>query len=151
MLEDPAIRWGDIEKPEAAVKRPVTSDQAVKEIYSLPAEWESVRWQRKGHEPNDFVEVEGGVFREKIQRGARKGKTDYKKPEPGTSATLSLSRKAWDAWKQAWEQATGLCSRCSGSGWAVTGWHHQKGTASRKCTACDGNGNALNREKAEAL
>ena len=148
MWDDPNIRWGAVEKPDVAVRRPPTRDQAAREIYNLPADWEPFRWQAKGDGETRYVELEGGIFKTLYRSGPRKGKINYRKPEPGTSAMVSIPEKAFKEWKASWEAETGHCANCYGSGWEFAGWDHKKGQAHRKCTACDGTG--LHRAKAEA-
>jgi hypothetical protein len=136
------------EKPEAVRLRPPTTDQHARELYNLPASWEAYSWSAKGERDTGFIELNGGVFNKKIERGRNKGKTDFRSPEPGTSATLSLSHAAHKAWLARWEVETGHCAECLGTGLAWAGWCSVYGTSFRPCTKCGATGSSAKAEQA---
>jgi hypothetical protein len=88
------------------------------------------------------LQVEGAVYRHTISRGPRKGRLDYRKPEPGSLVTMTIGKKQFDAWRAQWETETGLCSECSGTGIVFAGWNHITGTRMRPCHTCGGTGNS---------
>jgi hypothetical protein len=106
----------------------------------MPANWEAYRWQARGEKETGYVELQGGVFRKKITRGKNKGRTDYRSPEPGTAATLSLSNKAHAEWLKLWEAETGHCVECMGTGKAWAGWNYKHGSCFRPCKECGATG-----------
>ena len=128
--------------PEVVLARPPTSEQQAREMYRLHAEWQAVCWTAHGERDSGYIELQGGVYRTRYERGKRKGQLNYSKPEPGTAATVSVTRAARDEWIARWEEETGFCSECSGTGWALHGWDHKKGNCYRPCTRCNATGRA---------
>lgn len=128
------------EKPEAVKLRPPSFDQHALELYNLPVGWKAYSWAAKGDKGTGFIELKGGVFNKKIERGKNKGKTDYRNPDPGTAATVSLSHKAHKAWLERWEVETGHCAECFGTGLAWASWCSVHGTSFRPCTKCGATG-----------
>lgn len=123
-------------------ERPCSHDQFAKELLGLPADWRVVSWKViEVDKVRVGVQVEGGVYRQTISRGPRKGKLDYRKPEPGSSVTLTIGEKQFHAWRAQWEAETGLCSECSGTGVVFAGWNNITGTRMRPCRPCGGTGN----------
>lgn len=141
MIEDMAY-MPDPEQPEAVKSRPPTLDQHARELYNLPSDWAAYSWFAHGTKETGYVELKGGVFRKKIERGKNKGKTDFRNPEPGTQATFSLANVAHKAWLRLWEMDTGYCAECNGTGLAWAGWDHVKGSAYRPCKPCNATGSA---------
>ena len=128
--------------PEAVLHRPPRADQHARELYNLSSEWQSYKWEAKGEDPNGYLELTGGVFRERYTRGKRKGETHFGKPEPGTLMTLALPDRLQREWTAKWELETGFCSKCEGTGQQVFGWSSQTGTSYRNCPHCNASGKA---------
>lgn len=131
----PAVR----EKPD----RRCTQEQFLIERMGLPPEWQAYQWEALGEPGNATgVRLSGGVFRHTIQRGPRKGRTDYGKPEPFSEVTATVSLVEYETWQRKWQNETGLCFECEGTGVVFAGWDHKKGTRHRGCGACGASGNA---------
>jgi hypothetical protein len=115
-----------------------------KERYAVRADWEIYSWKANGarNTPGCFVVVEGGVFKEKITKGKRKGRTNYNKPEPNTKATYSIVADDLDRFKAEWSARTGKCSNCYGIGQEWAEWDHITGTRYRDCAKCKATGKA---------
>jgi hypothetical protein len=140
----------DPEKPEAVRLRPPVYDQHARERYNLPADWKVYSWAAKGDKATGYVELKGGVFRKQIERGKRKGKIDYRQPETGTAATISLSNVDHEVWLRRWEAETGYCVECFGTGQEWAGWDHIKGNAYRPCAKCGATGRSAPTNDQEA-
>lgn len=139
-MEDAQYGLNPIE-PETVRLRPPTQEQHAREKYKLPSDWQAYSWEAKGDDrETGWTVLKGGVYRHKRERGERKGEADFRKPEPGTEATLSLANAEHEAWLAQWQVDTGHCSRCRGTGHAFSGWDHKKGTAYRPCTKCNATG-----------
>jgi hypothetical protein len=110
-----------------------------KERYAMRPDWEIYSWKANGGErkiPGAFVVVEGGVYKEKITKGKRKGRTNYSKPEPGSKMTFSIVADELDKFKAEWSARTGKCANCYGTGKEWDGWDHIEGTRYRGCMKC---------------
>lgn len=110
---------------------------AARAVHGLPADWQPRIY---GCLDRDQFYLRGAVPIGTYSRGPRKGRPKW--PPLGQ---LDLVVITADEVKQAricWENETGLCSHCGGSGQQVksTGIN---GTTYRECDACDGTGKAL--------
>jgi hypothetical protein len=107
-------------------------------VHGLPADWQPRIYGCLDRGLGFYLR--GAVPIGTYSRGPRKGKPKW--PPLGQ---LDLVVITADEVKQAriqWENETGLCSHCGGSGQQVksTGIN---GTTYRECVACDGTGTAL--------
>jgi hypothetical protein len=139
--------------PEIVQNRPPTMDQNVIERFRLHKDWQSHGWEKLGvtNGGRDFthIAVHGAVYDVKIKRGPRKGQPNYRKPSPGTEASVMLLRQELDDWLRQWELETGHCHNCAGTGYAWSGWTAGIGTRYRPCRACDASGKPAPVEHAE--
>lgn len=118
--------------------RPCSLEQQTREMYGLPAEWQVVVWKAIEIKNERIgVQVQGGIYPEKITRGPRKGRTNYKKPTVGSELTCTITEAQQKEWWAVWENETGLCGKCEGTGVVFGGWNHEKGTTLRECKACN--------------
>jgi hypothetical protein len=115
-----------------------------RERYSPPSEWQIYKWEAKGEhgKPGAFVLVEGAVFKHTMLKGKRKGRIDYKKPEPGSVATYPIVMTDLDKFKLEWSVKTGKCHHCYGTGQDWFGWNHITGDRYRDCQACSATGSS---------
>lgn len=137
-MPDPAL-------PEAVRARPPTPVQHAREMYGLASEWDAYSWEARGEGASAFLVLKGGIYRHAILRGPRKGSTNYRKPEPGSEATVSVPCELHENWLATWENETGLCHKCKGTGHAWAGWNHIKGNAYRACGRCNATGSVTER------
>ena len=117
----------------------------LRERDGLPSDWVYVTMKvldHVGKNPKDwqFVQYEGAVYPHLITRGPRKGQPNFRKPEPGTQRVCVVDQHAFDAWIPSWEERTGKCSKCDGSGQAWAGWSAASGTKFRPCPRCNETG-----------
>lgn len=127
--------------PELIAKRPPNHVQCAKEKFSLPDNWQEVGWERKNFQTQqEYLLIRGGVYTETHKSGPRKGTPNYKKPQAGTYCELSIIDADMEAWILKWEQETGLCSKCKGSGWEWRGWNKKHGDKHRLCPYCNSTG-----------
>jgi hypothetical protein len=82
----------------------------------------------------DFI-VEIAETRPKLT-GPNKGRPAYLKPYTRCVVTPAEIRAA----RTVYEQETGKCSWCSGSGLLVIGWSQAEGTKQKSCHHCRGSG-----------
>ena len=124
-----------------------------KERYATPDDWQIYRWSACGRErnaPGAYIEVEGAVFKTIITKGKRKGRPDYKKPEPNSTAKFAILITDLDQFQIEWSAKTGKCANCYGTGQEWNGWHHKTGNKFRDCHACKATGNAAHIGKGKA-
>lgn len=124
--------------PEISIKRPPTPVQCAKELFNLPEDWEMVCSEVKNFDkPTEYFLIKGAVYPEKFSRGPRKGRTNFRKPAPGTECEVPITCAAQKTWLSRWEAETGLCHHCKGSGWKWSGWGRDKGNSYRHCSHCE--------------
>lgn len=132
------------ELPDAVKKRPPTIDQYIIEKFNLDPRWQQCCWKKEGMNSKTgeckFILVDGAVYSRTISRGPRKGEVNYKKPEPGTSMSVSVIPDEMNAWLAKWERETGYCQECKGTGFSVHGWSQDRGMRYRKCKDCGATG-----------
>lgn len=107
------------------------------EVHGKPADWRWIRLDAH-NKPEDFIEVVGAVPIGVFSRGANKGRPKF----PG----ISQCDRVWmresdiDRIKRCWEQDTGKCFRCEGSGEMLVGVSSREGRLLRECVRCKGTG-----------
>jgi hypothetical protein len=122
-------------------ERDCSQEQCAKEMLGLPKDWRATTWQVVGDVKSPIgIQLSGGVYRHVKTRGPNKGKTDFRKPEPGSEVTLVVGKAQFEAWRAKWEAETGWCSECHGTGVVFAGWNHITGTRMRVCKPCGGTG-----------
>ena len=112
--------------------------QTAREKYGLPDAWDIYKWEAVG---KDAVRVTGAVA-PLITRGKRKGSINWRNLDKATEMSVVISDSDITACKSRFEATTGLCSNCDGTGREWWGRSAVEGNHYRKCTHCDGNGNA---------
>jgi hypothetical protein len=117
-------------------------NSVAKRKVSGPDEWEWCKWERIG-EGNDFV-VEGGVPR-LLKSGPRKGEKTWKGVETQKTVVTDAEIKAEHA---RYEQDTGNCGDCMGSGRVFARWSADNGEDYKPCSRCGSTGKAPGVENA---
>lgn len=101
----------------------------------MPPEWRMSRWEAHGQLEDPMIEVQGGVY-PPIARGPNKGKPNWRKPVLGTKLATWISPAEERAFKQKWQEQSGKCWVCYGTGEQWAGWHHQEGHSYKPCRTC---------------
>ena len=104
-------------------------------VHKVPHGW---RWcELDGHDkPEDFILVRGAIPVGEYKSGKKKGRTKW----PKELQTIWLRRREMDQVACDWEQETGKCHRCDGSGQECCGWSVKDGKSYRQCSRCGGVG-----------
>lgn len=111
------------------------------EKYGVPKEWRWYSWSRKEfYTPHEFMLVEGAVCTAKIERGKRKGATNWRLRDKSTERMFSISRVDLEAFQRLWQDRTGLCFECYGTGEKWNGWSAAEGNRYIPCKHCDARG-----------
>lgn len=115
-----------------------------REAFNLPANWHWYKLEAVGpHEsPNKAILVTGAVVTAIFTRGPRKGSLNFGKRDRKTECTVPISARDHEAWLLQWEESTGQCHECGGTGQAWVGWSKAEGHRYRTCHRCDGTGKA---------
>jgi DnaJ-class molecular chaperone len=87
------------------------------------------RYRRDGHH------MQGAPTKLRT-RGKLKGKPRFN----GTMVTVIVTDEEVAATKSEYEQSTGYCSECVGSGKELAAWDHKEGVFYRDCRKCNGSG-----------
>lgn len=95
--------------------------------------WRVFRWQNEW----SIYTLTGKRVR-LFSRGPRKGKPDWK--TPGDNRSVHITHAAHDAWLKRWQERTGGCVRCEGSGRTFKSWCRETGIETNTCNVCGGSG-----------
>lgn len=71
--------------------------ECLRKAHDLPDEWQPYRLESLGSN-RTHVRIDGAVFPHMVTRGPRKGRTNFKKPEPGTERIIVVSNAEYDEW-----------------------------------------------------
>lgn len=110
-----------------------------KEKAGLPANWRLYKWEcfPKGGDETIYIAVTGAVC-EHFKTGEHKNERNWKLRDKTTERTVNLVKLDHERWKLEWEQRTGKCERCTGTGEVLESWNHITGTKTRTCPKCKG-------------
>ena len=117
--------------------------QMIAKERGVPDGWSWFQSEVKGERPNSVFLVRGACIAGTHTRGKNKGKP---KRDMSTMRELVITRADMDACQARWEQETGNCSRCTGSGKTVSGARKvgdEWVQAYRDCSRCKGTGRAV--------
>lgn len=117
------------QKMPELLRAPNGYELAARAILGKDDRWEVYAWEVVGP---DCVKVTGGV----VSRVTKSGRRQWS----GKGDVVVVSDATRDKALRAWEESTGSCSTCGGSGREYTGWSRDLGYRYRTCTRCDGNG-----------
>ena len=107
--------------------------------HGLPDGWRFFRVESLSHGKTLYMLFTGAVA-PLCEKGNRKGKPDWKKRDKKTERQLIISLEDSKRWMAAWEQRTGLCSDCTGTGEVFLSWNIDTGTKMAQCHKCSGTG-----------
>jgi hypothetical protein len=101
---------------------------------SIPG-WKAFRWEKVGDDSIVTGSVPTGTYRS----GPRKGRPKFTGPE----TKVIVTKAELEVTAAAYESTTGKCWDCKGSGQTWAGWSKDEGTRYETCSRCKGTGTAL--------
>jgi len=112
-------------------------NETARRVHGMPEGW---RWfSLDGREkPPGFVLVTGAVPIGFITRGKNKGHPKWPPVAQGQKLWVKVSD--FEESKVLWEQKTGKCSKCYGSGREWNGWSAIEGNTFKQCSKCESTG-----------
>jgi hypothetical protein len=87
--------------------------------------------------PGGTVWVRGGEPTRTFTKGKRRGQPDWKDVP---LRTLFYTCEEFKAWQKSWEDKTGDCSQCHGTGNRWMGWNRNTGDKLEPCDKCGATG-----------
>jgi hypothetical protein len=111
-------------------------DEHARELAKMPPEWIVYAWR---HIDDNTTEVKGVIAPLKTV-GKNKGLHNWGAADKATDRTVYVTTLEHDAFRAAWEDKTGHCAECIGTGEVVKSWERDKGMTYRKCSACASTG-----------
>lgn len=117
-------------------------EEHAKSKEGLPSTWRAFRWECLPHDGTHepiYYALTGAVCEAVIQRGKNKGRAAWAKRDKRTQRTVNISVHEHREWLAAWEQRTGKCSECIGSGKTLAS-AGINGVTYRECHKCHGTG-----------
>lgn len=108
-------------------------EEHAREKLGEDATWRAFRWQSEW-----AVYTLTGKRVRYFTRGPRKGSPDWK--TPGESRSVHITHAEHDEWCRRWQERTGGCIRCEGSGRTFKRWDRATGTETNTCNVCGGSG-----------
>lgn len=110
---------------------------AAQHRHNLPAAWQ---WRQIAALDGGFIELSGSIPIGTYQRGPRKGRLKF--PTQSNYQRVIITRDDVADARRRWEDETGLCSWCNGTGQEIAGISAATGAKYRACRACSGTGKA---------
>lgn len=119
-----------------------------RELLGMPPEWQGHTFEAMGHTMNyetntlsnaRLFRVRGAVA-PLLTKGRCKGGRNWKKRDKETDKTTYFTPEEHEQWLKQWEDKTGLCSKCQGSGEVFFSWSREEGTKLKQCERCGGTG-----------
>jgi hypothetical protein len=127
--------------PEAEGQRFDWINKYCREKFAVPDGWRWFSWSRKEFDkPHEYLLVSGAVCTAKIERGKRKGQTNWRLRDKATEATHVIRRSELEAFQHEWQALTGLCFECYGTGQEWDGWSAAAGNRYAPCHHCKATG-----------
>lgn len=116
-----------------------------RELLGMPQEWRWYRIQAIGYTQEDpaikLIRVTGAIAPMK-KRGKYKGLPNWKMCDRSTDKTAYFTPTEHDRWVREWENKTGKCADCTGSGKRHVGWSKAEGAKYMPCKKCGETGMA---------
>ncbi len=111
---------------------------AARTAYSLPPEWQPLTYRSCGPIGVELLGAEPiGTYRS----GRYKGQPKF--PPLQQMRQVFVTREQIEQAATAWQQETGLCTRCGGDGQVVTRIDRSGDVGHKACDACSGTGQAV--------
>lgn len=112
-----------------------------REKLQMPDPWRAYLWEclPKGAREVQVYHIRGAIA-PLHERGTSAGQPNWRRTQPGTTRDVYITPNEHDAWVDAWEQRTGHCRQCLGTGQELVAWHIHTGTRYRACLRCEGTG-----------
>ena len=109
---------------------------------NLAENWKVYQWEclPKSSMQTTHFQVTGAVCDAVYSKGPRKGETNWSKRDRKTEMQFVCSVAEAEAFCLEWEQETGKCHKCEGSGQTFAGWNPTDGNKYRTCQRCNGSG-----------
>jgi hypothetical protein len=129
------------ETPERSLKpeRPDTYSMHARELLGMPEEWRWLRIETLSEVPERHTLIFGAIPDGVVfKSGPRKGQLNLKRRHDERQVVITDSQHR--AFCLRWEQKTGSCASCGGSGEGFASWSKTEGTKTNKCGRCGGTG-----------
>lgn len=110
---------------------------AARHRHGLPPTWQ---WRQIESLDGGFIQLSGSIPIGNYQSGPRKGRPKF--PAKSIYQRVIITRDDVADARRRWEDETGLCSWCGGTGQEIAGTSAATGTKYRTCRACGGTGKA---------
>jgi hypothetical protein len=104
----------------------------------MPPEWVVYAWREID---NNTTELRGKIAPFKTI-GKNKGLYNWEAADMATDRTVYITTPDHATFRAAWEDKTGHCAECVGTGEVFQSWKKDKGATYKKCSVCDGTGAA---------
>jgi hypothetical protein len=87
-----------------------------------------------------YYQITGACCTAIYTRGPRKGTPNWKLRDRSTEREVHITPHEHQHWLHQWEERTGHCSHCEGTGKTLLSWSSETGTTYAACAACTGSG-----------
>ncbi len=112
-----------------------------REILQMPVGWSGYQFESIGD--GRLIRVVGAVAPLKT-RGKYKGFPNWRNLDKATEKTAFFTPAEHEEWLSQWEQKTGNCSECGGTGQLFARWSAANGTEHKPCGKCGATGQMHN-------
>jgi len=125
-------------------RRLILLDEHARELVRGAPDWHAYRWELIGGtatEPAKLIRVDGAVA-PPLTRGADAGTPDWSRIDRETVRTAYFTPAEHQDWCRRWEENTGKCAHCVGTGLILVAWTHSQPPEAvyRPCSNCQGTG-----------
>lgn len=116
-------------------------EECAREKVGMGEDWMAYKMECLPHhpQPTELVIVIGAVVPLKTT-GKHVGKPNWSKMDKSTVRTAYIALKDHADWVAQWEEKTGKCSACKGSGQEFAGCSVERGAWTRPCSKCGASG-----------
>lgn len=118
-------------------------EEHAREKVGMPPEWKAFRYECFPHGaqvPTQYIEIKGAIAPLKT-RGPHTGRPNWRQLDVTTLRTVIILNTEHDRWVLQWEEVTGKCSECTGTGQRISRVSIADGTEYVPCAKCKGSGN----------
>lgn len=118
-------------------------EEYAREKLGKTQKWEQYNWRVLGDDDFRYAVIEGCIPDVDLL-----GEQDWsRRVDHGVIAVTMVDLVAW---MKAWQERTGLCAECHGTGEVFASWDYEAGTEMKVCEVCQGTGK-FDRSKQGAL